>query len=97
MLKVYTDGAYKPSTNRGGYACVIVENDEFVKVLSEGFSNTTNNRMELYGVLEILKYFKEPMTFTIYSDSQYVVTSIKTGRLKQWIEENDDTKKNLDL
>lgn len=35
--------------------------------------------MELAGVLEALRYFKEPTKMKIYSDSQYVVNSINNG------------------
>lgn len=97
MIKIYTDGSYKPSTNCGGYAAVITHNDLVIKVLHEGFKNTTNNRMEIMGVLEALKYFKTPMNIEIYSDSSYVVNSINERHLHKWIEENDVTKKNMDL
>ena len=97
MIKIYTDGSYKPSINCGGYSAVITHNDFVIKVLHEGFKNTTNNRMEIMGVLEGLKYFKTPMDIEIYSDSAYVVNSIKEKHLNKWIEENDSTKKNLDL
>ena len=53
--------------------------------------------MELYGVLEGLKYFNTPSQLIIYSDSQYVVGSINNGHLEKWISSNDTSKKNLDL
>ena len=53
--------------------------------------------MELRAVLEALKYFKEPTTMTIYSDSSYVVSSLNNQHVKRWIIENDDSKKNMDL
>lgn len=53
--------------------------------------------MELLGVLECLRYFKNPEKITIYSDSQYVVLSINNKHLTRWIEDNDQSKKNLDL
>ena len=97
MVKIYTDGSYKPSINCGGYAAVITHNDLVIKVLHEGFKNTTNNRMEIMGVLEALKYFKTPMNIEIYSDSSFVVNSINERHLHKWIEDNDTTKKNMDL
>ena len=97
MVKIYTDGSYKPSINCGGYAAVITHNDLVIKVLHEGFKNTTNNRMEIMGVLEALKFFKTPMNIEIYSDSSYVVNSINERHLHKWIEDNDTTKKNMDL
>ena len=97
MIKVYTDGSYKSSTQRGGYAAVITHNDLVIKVLHEGFVNTTNNRMEMMGVLAALRYYKTPMDIELYSDSAYVVNSINEKYLHKWIEGNDETKKNMDL
>lgn len=62
-----------------------------------GYKDTTNNRMELRGVLAALEYFKTPTKMTIYSDSQYVVSSIVNGHAKKWFEQQDYSKKNLDL
>lgn len=53
--------------------------------------------MELLGVLECLRYFTSPEQITIYSDSQYVVSSINNKHLTKWVEDNDQSKKNLDL
>jgi len=58
---------------------VITKNEQVVKTLYQGFKNTTNNRQELFGVLEALKYFTEPSKIKIYSDSQYIVNSINNG------------------
>ena len=62
-----------------------------------GLKNTTNNRCEIRGVLETLKYFKEPAELEIHCDSQYVVNSIVNGHAKKWFDDQDFTKKNLDL
>ena len=97
MIKVFTDGSYKPSTNKGGYASIITENDKIVKILNYGYIDTTNNRMELLGVLNTLLYFKYPTNLEIYSDSSYIVNSINNGYVYQWLFENDNTKKNMDL
>lgn len=63
----------------------------------QGFKNTTNNRQELFGVLEALRYFKEPTKMKIYSDSQYVVNSINNGSAVKWFKNQDYSKKNLDI
>ena len=78
MITVYTDGSCIKD-NRGGYSAVITEDNKIITVLYEGFSNTTNNRQEIRGVLSALEYFDEPTTMTIVSDSQYVVNTIKQG------------------
>ena len=97
MIKIFTDGSYKPSTNTGGYASIITENGKIIKILHYGYKNTTNNRMELLGVLNTLTYFKTPTRFEIYSDSSYIVDSINNGYVYQWLFENDGTKKNMDI
>lgn len=97
MIKIYTDGSYKPKTNQGGYASIVTENNEIIKILYEGYKNTTNNRCELMGVLYALDYYKNPKELEIYSDSNYIVSSINNNYLNQWILEQDSSKKNMDL
>lgn len=53
--------------------------------------------MELKGVLEALKYFKEPSKIKIYSDSQYIVNQVNNGAVFKWFREQDYSKKNLDI
>lgn len=83
MIKIYTDGSYKPTTDQGGYASVITKNDQVIKILYEGYIHTTNNRAELMGVLYALEYFKEPKNLEIYSDSSYIVSSINNNHVKR--------------
>lgn len=104
--EVWTDGSSQGNRiewehgwlcERGGYGAVITRSGEIVAKLYEGFRNTTNNRMELLGVLHALKWFKEPSNIIIYSDSQYIVNSINNGSARKWFQEQDYTKKNLDI
>ena len=97
MYTVYTDGAYSSSTDCGGCSAIIEYEGNIVKKLYQGFKHTTNNRMELRGVLMALEYFKEPETLEIYSDSSYVVNSINNKHVFRWFEQQDYSKKNLDL
>lgn len=97
MIKIYTDGSYKPSTNQGGYASIIINDDKIVKILQQGYINTTNNRMEIMGVLKALEFFKTPQDIIIYSDSSYVVSSISNNYVQRWVSDNDTSKKNMDL
>ena len=55
------------------------------KELSEGFTETTNNRMELMAVIVALETLKEPCKVTLTSDSKYVVDAIEKGWLDNWI------------
>lgn len=104
--EIWTDGSSQGSRiewkggwicERGGYGTIVTRNGKVVDRLYQGFRNTTNNRQELFGVLEALKYFKEPTKMKIYSDSQYVVNSINNGSAVKWFENQDYSKKNLDI
>ena len=50
QITLYTDGACSGNPGPGGYG-VILEYNGSEKELSGGFRNTTNNRMELMGVI----------------------------------------------
>lgn len=94
---VYTDGSYKSSIDAGGYGTIIKDGETLVAKLYQGYTNTTNNRMEIFGVLAALQYFKNPARLKIYSDSTYVVASLMNGYVQKWFDEKDTAKKNLDL
>ena len=98
MYTIYTDGAYSSSSDCGGASAIIVHEGNVIKKLYQGYKHTTNNRCELRGVLMALEYFKDfPEELEIYSDSAYVVNSINQKHVHRWFEEQDYSKKNLDL
>lgn len=94
---VYCDGSYQDSIKAGGWSSVILKDGKVVKKLYQGCLYTTNNRCEIRAVLETLRYFKERTRLEIHSDSQYVINSIVNGHAKQWFDNQDFSKKNLDL
>lgn len=91
----YTDGSYQSSIGAGGYSSIIITPDGKVKKYYQGYLNTTNNRMELMGVITALKETPCDCVLDIYSDSQYVINNVKYA--KGWFEEEEYDKKNLDL
>lgn len=93
---VYTDGACDDQ-HTGGYGCIIMQEDKIIKRFYQGFTNTTNNRMEILGVLVALKAIETPSDIIIYSDSQYVVQTINERWCYRWFIEKDYSKANLDL
>lgn len=97
-VTIYTDGSSRGNPGPGGYGVVLIYG-EHRRELSQGFRLTTNNRMEILGVIEGLKALKKKnLHVTVYSDSQYVVKAIKEGWLKKWIATNfKGGKKNTDL
>jgi ribonuclease HI len=98
---IYTDGAAEPNPGPGGYGVVLIAG-KHRKELSGGFQRTTNNRMELMGVIVGLESLKKPCLVTVYSDSKYVVNSVERGSVKKWSQNNwyrtpTDKAKNADL
>jgi ribonuclease HI len=82
-ITLYTDGACSGNPGPGGYG-VILDYDGHEKELSGGFRNTTNNRMELMGVITGLESLKELCSVTVVSDSKYVVDAIEKGWAAKW-------------
>jgi ribonuclease HI len=82
-ITLYSDGACSGNPGPGGYG-VILDYNGNEKELCGGFRNTTNNRMELIGVIKGLESLKEPCRVTVVSDSRYVVDAIEKGWAAKW-------------
>ncbi len=95
---IYTDGAARGNPGPGGYGVVLLSGN-LKKEISKGYRLTTNNRMELMGVIAALEAMKKQgLNITIYSDSQYIVRAVKEGWLRKWIATDfAKGKKNKDL
>lgn len=93
---VICDGSSK-GDGSGGYGAVIVDQDKNVKVLSQGYRNTTNNRMEIMAVLKAMEYLPPGSSFKLICDSQYVLNTLSKGWLLSWIVSDFEGKKNADL
>ena len=88
---IYTDGAYSSSRNQGGWAFVVVQNNEVIYKEYDGLINTTNNRMEIMGMLKALEWINKnsiPLPIKIYTDSMYIIGTLTL---------NWKMKKNIDL
>ncbi|HEV7622462.1 MAG TPA: ribonuclease HI [Flavisolibacter sp.] len=98
QIIMYTDGSSRGNPGPGGYGVILISGDR-KKELSQGYRLTTNNRMELMGVIAGLEAMKKKgQNITIYTDSQYIVKAIKEGWLNKWIATNfAKGKKNKDL
>lgn len=97
---LYSDGSSLGNPGPGGWG-TILKYGENEKELCGGEDNTTNNRMELLGVIKGLEALKEPCQVEIISDSSYVVKAINEW-LKNWIKANfkrgtSKEVKNIDL
>ena len=107
LVKVYTDGAARGNPDGpGGYGAVLEYVDGkgqlHTKELSQGYTKTTNNRMELMAVIAGLEALDLPCTVEVYSDSQYVVNAFNQHWVDGWIKKGwkrgkNEPVKNVDL
>src|SRR5512133_1589867 len=98
---IFTDGASTGNPGPGGYGVVLLHADTR-RELSGGFRCTTNNRMELSGVIMALQALKSRSTVVIYSDSRYVINAVQNGwarrwRANGWMRNAEDPAENADL
>jgi len=106
-IKIYTDGACVGNPGPGGWAAIIlIENEK--KELFGGEKLTTNNRMELTAAIKSLEYYDSQegkqlslKEIKIYTDSIYLKEGI-TSWVNNWEKNNWKTSdkknvKNVDL
>ncbi len=86
-VTIYTDGACSGNPGPGGWGAIL-KYGEHEKELSGSEPSTTNNRMELMGVISALEALKEPCAVDLYSDSKYVVDGITKNWAKKWRSNN---------
>ncbi len=98
-VHIYTDGAAKGNPGPGGYGVVMeLVGTQHKKEFYEGFRHTTNNRMELLGVIVGLEKLKNPnMKVLVISDSKYVVDSVVKKWVLGWEKKGFSDRKNADL
>ncbi len=103
---LYTDGSSRGNPGPGGYGAILRYLDPsgvlHERELSQGYICTTNNRMELLGVISGLEALKRPCTVTVYTDSQYVVKAFNDHWVDGWIKKGwknakREPVKNIDL
>lgn len=82
-VNIYTDGACSGNPGPGGWGAVLEYNGQR-REMSGGERETTNNRMELTGVIEALRALKEPCDVTLVSDSKYVIDALTKGWARSW-------------
>ncbi len=83
QVEIFTDGACSGNPGAGGWGAVLRYNGA-EKEISGGAADTTNNRMELSGVIAALECLKEPCEVILCSDSKYVCDAISKGWAKSW-------------
>lgn len=108
MLEVtlYSDGSSRGNPGPGGFGTILQFVDSkgqlHEREYSQGYLVTTNNRMELLGVITGLEALTKPCHVRVISDSQYVVNAFNKNWIDGWIKKgwknaSKDPVKNVDL
>ena len=99
-VQMFTDGACLGNPGPGGWCCIL-RMGAHERVLRGGEPQTTNNRMEIMGVLEGLRALNKSCKLEIYSDSQYVLKGINEwlpGWIRKgWVNSQKKPVANVDL
>lgn len=87
-VAIFSDGACRGNPGPGAWACVAQDHTgHIIFELSEVDQLTTNNKMELSGALEGMRYLKHKLNdvkmidLHVYTDSQYLVNGMNS-----WVE-----------
>ena len=98
-ITVYTDGACSGNPGKGGWAALII-NQQDEQIITGSEKLTTNNRMELMAVIQSLIKIKSNK-INIFTDSKYVKNGIEDWihkwKKNGWITANKQPVKNKDL
>ena len=107
LINIYTDGSCYGNPGPGGWAAIIILEDNRKEIFG-GEKLTTNNRMELTATIKALEYCDDQeekqlslKQINIYTDSKYVKDGITTW-INNWEKNNWKTAdkknvKNVDL
>lgn len=88
-VKIYTDGSARGNPDGpGGYGVILQYTDPkgvlHESVRSAGYKKTTNNRMELMGVIVGLESLNRPCSVEVISDSKYVTEAFNQKWIDNW-------------
>jgi ribonuclease HI len=88
-VTLYSDGSSRGNPGPGGYGTLLQYIDRngvlHEREYTEGFENTTNNRMELMGVIRGLEELNRPCQVQVVSDSKYVTDAFNQKWIDSWI------------
>ncbi len=82
-VEIFSDGSCVGNPGPGGWGSIIRIGGKETEI-SGGKKHTTNNEMELTGLIEALNMLKEPSEVVATTDSQYVVKGM-TEWIGGWI------------
>jgi len=85
MITIYTDGSSRGNPGPGGWGAIVLDEARVIE-LGGHEDHTTNNRMELSGAIEGLRYagrlLDEPIE--LHTDSEYVMKGM-TEWISGWV------------
>ncbi len=88
-VDLFSDGSSRGNPGPGGFGTLLRYVDgagqQHERELSGGYAHTTNNRMELMGVIAGLEALKRPCDVRVVSDSQYVVKAFNDHWVEGWL------------
>jgi ribonuclease HI len=82
-VELYSDGACDTTKGHGGWACILNFQGRELE-LGGHERGTTNNRMELLGLLEGLRALKRPCQVRVVTDSQYLRKAFTDRWVLNW-------------
>jgi ribonuclease HI len=103
-VEIFTDGACKGNPGPGGWGALMrvhANGKVHEKELSGAEAETTNNRMEMTGVIRALAALNQPCQVTLCTDSKYVIDGITKWvfgwQKKGWVNSKREPVANEDL
>lgn len=85
-VEIFADGACSGNPGAGGFGAILRSGDR-ERELSGCEGHTTNNRMELMGVITALEALKRPCRVRVTTDSNYVVKGMREW-INGWLRNN---------
>ncbi|MBQ9504024.1 MAG: ribonuclease HI [Lachnospiraceae bacterium] len=87
-VKLFSDGSSRGNPGPGGFGTILQYVDPSGKLhereYSGGEEETTNNRMELMGVITGLEALTRPCEVEVISDSKYVTDAFNQNWIEGW-------------
>ncbi len=86
-VTLYSDGWAVPNPWKAGYGIILCYKD-IKREYSQGYTLSTNNRMEMMGVITGLSKLNMRSEVDVYTDSQYTINGIQKWWAKKWKSNN---------
>ncbi len=88
-VTLYSDGSSRGNPGPGGFGTILKYTDPKGLVheleITKGYEKTTNNRMELLGVISGLEALNRPCEVEVISDSKYVIDAFNQKWIDSWV------------